>query len=251
MASPGNNISLIEMADKDKYRKSEYVSDNPLNAFAQGAYSFPRDWWIAIHWVNGMNGLYGKKLQKEAQQIGRYLEGMIRSLTAAAPITFKICYITMRYIMANQLTGYVPLDDVLKRIDKRDFLYGSTNAVAGMSGRFSGKIFTNYASTGGRFGKLPRKSKLKKGYNVSTFLLASTGSLLHLAAKTRGANVTVVDMVVAVMIGRTQSRSPLGNSLWRDLYRETRNSGLEFDANEQRAFYDMFSSFKKFLDEKK
>ena len=65
---------LIAISSNPQYRKPEFVTDNPLSAFGRGAYSFPHDWWVAIHWVNGLNGLYGESIKQQSTSIGRSLD---------------------------------------------------------------------------------------------------------------------------------------------------------------------------------
>jgi len=239
---------LIAISGNSEYRKPELVSDNPLSAFARGAYSFPLDWWVAIHWANGLNGLYGPSRREEARRIGRTLDVMFSMAVSAAPVTFKISSVVMKYIISSEFTGHVPLDKVLKRIDRKQFVLGSANVAAGFAGRQAGGLFTNYAASGGRAGarRAPRGTKLKKAGKVGNAGLASIGSLIKLAAMTRGSNVTVVDMVVALLSG--QAQTSFSAELWKDLYIEVVNSELDFNKTEEEAFYKIFNDIKTYVD---
>jgi len=219
---------LIAISGNSEYRKPELVSDNPLSAFARGAYSFPLDWWVAIHWANGLNGLYGPSRREEARRIGRTLDVMFSMAVSAAPVTFKISSVVMKYIISSEFTGHVPLDKVLKRIDRKQFVLGSANV-----GRAGAR-------------RAPRGTKLKKAGKVGNAGLASIGSLIKLAAMTRGSNVTVVDMVVALLSG--QAQTSFSAELWKDLYIEVVNSELDFNKTEEEAFYKIFNDIKTYVD---
>ena len=52
---------LLEVDDTDSIRErvQEVAAESPIASAISGAYSFPHDWWLAIHWSLGMWGYYG------------------------------------------------------------------------------------------------------------------------------------------------------------------------------------------------
>lgn len=69
--------------------EDSFLTDNtilsPIISFAQGAYSFPYDWWLAIHWVLGMQGLYGERMQRNCHRAGRDSDLMLNLAVRGFP----------------------------------------------------------------------------------------------------------------------------------------------------------------------
>jgi len=234
------NGSIIAISGRYDYRHEELVDSSPFEAFAKGAYSFPRDWWVAIHWSNGMRGLYGQKKKQQAERIGRDLMMMFRLARAGAPYVARVTYAVLSYILKNELTGIVKIDEALKRIDKRAFLHGTVNQAAGTAGRFSGGIFTSYAASGGRGGKraVPKPSKVRKIGKYSNTVLASFGALILLSARTRGVTDSV-SMMMAVFNG--SSGPKLNHDIYKALFQAVQRSGYKIDQNEDRAYHNLIN----------
>ena len=57
MTGPASETDLIIRSQSGPPPDQGLMADNPilspLLSFAHGAYSFPQDWWLSIHWVLG------------------------------------------------------------------------------------------------------------------------------------------------------------------------------------------------------
>ena len=88
-------------------------------AFAKGAYSFPYDWWLCLHWIAGMQGLYGDDMQRRCRRVGLDIDVMINMARSGLPLTYKAATVVVKDVLQQELTRCTTLDVALQRIDRR------------------------------------------------------------------------------------------------------------------------------------
>jgi len=76
-------------------------------------------------------------------------------------------------------------------------------------------------------------------------ILASFGSLLHLAIRTHGTNVTPVAMIFAMMNGN--SSRGVDGKVWSDLFNALMVTDYKIAAAEEKAYYTMLNNMKAVL----
>lgn len=242
-------LSLVSLANQKQVPRGYTLTNNPLFDFLKGAYSFPHDWWLAIHWSLGMQGLYGAGMQRRCIRIGQRVDWMLSTVRGNQSITYKAVIAIARYIISNEFTRCVALDTALKRIDKTRVLQGGVSISSTLAGRFTGGLFTNYASTGGRYGKIIRKGPARPGLMASHFILASAGAIIHLAIKMEGNQVSAIDLVFAILAGTTKRILDAG--LWKDIFTAVKNCALEEDKKDQAQYQQLFSEVARFFDDRR
>lgn len=247
MGDPRTESDLVAMAERNQRPDDSLLLDNPVVAFARGAYSFPFDWTLALHWTLGMQGVYGTEMQRRCQNLGHVMDAMVHVARVGMPATYQITAAVLNYIFRNELTRCLALDAAMQRIDRGKALYGAGNAASGVAGRFAGGMFTLYASTGGRFGQAARTGPQRYGFVASNLVLASTGAIIKLAIKTRGAGVTVVDMALAILAGTSQSL--FSNEQWKAIFRAYQTCTLPANAEDQESFRQIFDALHQYSQE--
>lgn len=249
MADPRTESDLIAMAERGQRPDDSLLLDNPVVAFAKGAYSFPFDWTLALHWTLGMQGVYGADMQQRCRSLGHVMDAMINLARAGLPATYQITAAVLNYIVRDELTRCVAFDAALQRIDRKKAMLGAGNAASALAGRFAGGMFTLYASTGGRFGQAARTGPQRYGFIASNLVLASTGAIIKLAIKTRGAGVTVVDMALAILAGTSQTL--FTNEQWKAIFRAYQNCTLPSNAEDQDSFKRLFDALHEYTKDAK
>lgn len=132
-------------------KKFATVDDASWFRFLHGAYEHPKDWWIGIIQLQMIAGYWGRDRKSEA---------MIRQSALNAAFQGFSSLSTPQ--KENVLSGIVQ--------------YNYENRKSDISGRITGSVFTNFASTGGLFGarKLGASSKFSvAGVN---FLISRYGA---------------------------------------------------------------------------
>ena len=250
MSEPPTELELLDRAESGAPNE-ETLADNPILApvvsFVRGAYSFPHDWWLGIHWVLGMQGVYGPRMQASCQRISRQLDTMMDLAVRGFPLSYRLTSVVVKYLLRDELTRCASLDATLQRFDRMRILGGAVNLASAFAGRYAGGVFTLYASTGGRFGRNARTGAVRYGYIFSNLLLASTGSLVKLAIETRGVGVTVADMAIVMLTGR--AGAAFTSDEWVAIYRGVEECALTIDLSDQEAYRLLNQALVEYHDE--
>ncbi|MEM8800749.1 MAG: hypothetical protein AAGF15_11795 [Pseudomonadota bacterium] len=189
-------------------------------------------------------------MQQKCRAIGQTMDLMIGLARTSGPLTYKMTSAVLNYVLRNELARCVALDSALKKIDRAQLGYAAANAGSATAGRYAGGLFTLYASTGGRFGSRVRTGPVKYGYIASNVLLASTGSIVRLAIKTRGIGVSAADVAIVLLTGRAEAA--FSNEIWREIFLGVqRCKNLRTDAQDEIAFNQLFAEIDKFTSEVK
>jgi len=237
---------LLEVDDTDSIRErvQEVAAESPIASAISGAYSFPHDWWLAIHWSLGMWGYYGDYMQSKAEEAGRRLETVLVTVKFSSPYTFKAVSAVVNYVLADKLASCVALDQALKRIDRSRVGTSAANLSSAVAGRVAGGLFTTFAVTGGRFGTAVRRSPAQPGIIGSNFALATTGAALRLAIKTGGAETSAADLALAILAGTTK-RVITSTATWADIIRGVRDCSYQTNPKEEKHYNAIFRQIRQ------
>lgn len=196
--------------------------------FARGAYSAPHDWWLAIQWSLGIQGVYGDKMRSQCEEVGRRLDLLMLTVKYGTPHVYKGVSAVLKFLIMNEQSSCVGLNTALTRIDQnkaRSFAY---RKAAQFAGRYSGGLFTFYASTGGRYGRLARENPAKLGFAGSHIALTLAGTVIHVAIKTGGVGICAADLMLALVTGVIQP--VIKPKTWADIMRAIPECSTPIDA---------------------
>ena len=234
----GEDLDAFKRKAEDRSQDTlDLLSNNPVIAFVEGAYSFPHDWWLAIHWALGLQGVYGAEMQRTCQRIGRDVDSVISLGVRASPHVYKVTSVALDYLFTGETTTCEPIQKALAKIDRGRLALGTANAASRMAGRMAGGYFTTYASTGGRFGRGALPKTIRAGASISNTVLATIGAVIKLAIHTRGRGNDVVDLWVAILTGK--AGPILTSQQYRELFEAVGKCALTMNQSDYRSFIDV------------
>lgn len=237
------DLSLIERASRPPSKETiDHLSNNPIISFVSAAYSFPHDWWLAIHWILGLQGLYGSLVKENSLRIARDLDTVIALGVKASPNVYSVTAVTLDFIFTGNTNDCPAAREVLSQIDRNQLGNDPVDVGSRMTGRYAGGLFTLYASTGGRFGSIAQVQPQKTGFVFSNLMLASVGAIIKLIIK-NGATITVVDMWSAILTG--SDRPVLTPEQYKKLFRAIQSCNLSMDKANRRHFDGLHQNFAK------
>lgn len=143
---------------------SEFARGNEASwsRFLKGAYSHPVTWWIGIIQLQMQMGVWGSQHKAISQ--------------SRASVLWQVTS-PVRDELASLGTGSsAPILEAIVR-------YNLKHRKADIVGRFSGGVFTNYASTGGRFGNARLSPTAKRVRAVTNLSIASYGAAIKAIAE--------------------------------------------------------------------
>lgn len=132
-----------------------------LSRFIGGAYNHPITWWIGVFQLQMQMGIWGHRWQSAASLRSNEL------WVATKPLHPNVAATVQRH-------GSATLETVVR--------YNLKYRKADILGRFAGAQFTNYASTGGRYGarRIGAAGKLMRA--PTNFALATYGAMIQAIA---------------------------------------------------------------------
>jgi len=200
--TPGDAVQIF-CSDPNFLEQSAAKKPNAIVQFFQGAYSYPRDWWVGILWCMMALGTFGGESKRRADAWGRDLETLLR---------FGI----NNPELASRLIG--------------TYLHHQTQNSPAFYGRIAGGVFTGYASRGGRFGNGVLSFGTKAASTSANFILATTGAMI-LAVKYGGRDiVSIMDAAITGDYG-----PDLSNAQYKELFRAVVESNVPVPQAEQDA----------------
>lgn len=238
MSVPATESDLLRLADNRAIPEEGLARNNPITAMLRGAYSFPHDWWLAIHWSLGLRGAYGGHMQNKCRQVADQMDVLLWTVRNGAEPTYKAVAAVVNYVLSNELTRCAAMDLALKRIDKGKAFQGTANTAGAIAGRIAGGAFTHFAATGGRYGAVLRNSPAKPGILASNFVLASAGAVVRLAIKTKGVRASAADLALAILAG--SDGQLIRDTVWADIIRAVQICALKANAGDHSAFDKLF-----------
>ncbi len=158
-------------------------NETAWHRFIKGAYNHPITWWIGIIQLQMQMGIWGFQEKSRAQTRASLL------WQVSKPIR-------------DELAGLA--GDNSTPILEAFVKYNLKHRKADIIGRFTGGIFTNYASTGGRFGNKRLPSNAKKVRTITNLGIASYGAAIKAIAQ--GMN-TYQAVIQSILTGRPEQIS--------------------------------------------
>jgi len=153
-----NNVQSLNAQQLNTF-KSQFAHGNQAawHRFIVGAYNHPLTWWIGIIQLQMQMGIWGHHQKSIASTRASLLWQITEPLR-------------------NELDKAVRGEDTpfLSGIIR----YNLKHHKADISGRLLGGVFTNYASTGGRFGNKRLSQNAKRVRTVTNLALASYGAAI-------------------------------------------------------------------------
>lgn len=193
--------------DPNFLEKASAKKPNAVLSFIKGAYSHPRDWWVGIIWGLMSLGTFGEDAKKNADAWGRDLDTILVFTRNNPILVMRMLAVYLKHKAMNEPEFY---------------------------GRIAGGMFTNFASTGGRFGKrvLPRSLKFASGR--ANFILATTGAMI-LSIKYGGR-----DIISAIDAALTGDYSPdVSAEQYKEIFRAALESDIPIPQAEQDALVEI------------
>lgn len=175
-------LQNAEAQEVDLFLQSlTYGNEGSVRRFLKGAYNHPVTWWIGVFQLQMQKGMWGSRRQASASMRASFLSQALRPVW-------------------NEAVGTLDGNDapILAGIARYNLKYRK----ADIAGRFAGGQFTNYASTGGRFGNTRLSSNAKRVRMVTNFGIASYGAAIKAVAM---GYVRVEALVQAVLTGRPEN----------------------------------------------
>lgn len=155
-------------------------NDAAWHRFLKGAYNHPITWWIGIFQLAMQTGMLGHKHRSNA--------------SARASLLWQVTEPLRREIESGLAGEGTPILSSVVR-------YNLRHRKADIVGRLVGGTFTNYASTGGRFGNRRLSGNAKRVRTITNFGLASYGAAIKAMAK---GNKTVESVLQSILTGRPE-----------------------------------------------
>lgn len=152
--------------------------------FLHGAYNHPITWWIGIFQLQMQVGMWGHQ---------RRMAASLRATSVSQALG------VLRNEAGNVLNGEG--SQLLSAIVRYNIKYRKADIV----GRMLGGGFTNYASTGGRFGERRLSKPEKTGRWATNFAIASYGASIKAVAEGYRSADAVVQ---AILTGRPERLPP-------------------------------------------
>lgn len=194
-------------SDPNFLEKATAKKPNIVLRFLKGAYSHPRDWWVGVIWCLMATGIFGSAAKKNADSWGRDLETILIMAKKNPVVTIRMLAVYLKHKVMSEPEFY---------------------------GRLAGGMFTNYASTGGRFGRRLLPTGAKMGASAVNFVLATTGAMI-LSIKYGGK-----DIVSALDAAITGDYLPdISASQYKELFREALESSAPIPQAEQDALVEI------------
>lgn len=158
-----NNIQSLSGAEINNFADNFATTNKAAwSRFLKGAYNHPITWWIGVIQLQMQAGLWSSRHEAAAQvrastlwQVSRPIREELAGLAEGKP------------------------SPILAAIVK----YNVINRKADIAGRLSGGVFTNYASTGGRFGNRRISPTAKRLRATTNLVIASYGAAIKAIAK--------------------------------------------------------------------
>jgi len=171
-----SNTNSLEQSDIDNFT-IDFAKGNEAAwyRFIKGAYNHPITWWIGIVQLKMQMGIWGFQQKAQSQVRANILWQVSKPLR-------------------DELSGIATGEStpILEAFVK----YNLKHRKSDITGRFVGGMFTNYASTGGRFGNSKLSSNAKKVRTITNLGIASYGAAIKAIAQGMNTYEAVIQSVL-------------------------------------------------------
>jgi hypothetical protein len=207
---------LQKAANKKPQSTFDYLS-SIISGFAEGAYSWPFDFSLCLHWIAGSAGFYGGQIKTNCDY---HRDRIISLMSQAGSLTY---YLIVRGILWKLLNNEQARQIIKKELGDLEIADEFMNRLPNllhsgsrMTGRYlSGKAFTEWMESGGRI-----KGKASKGKSLAigtfNFFALCWGASLHASIK-NPRDFDVITIFVSIITGDPNYQ--LSDEEYKALYR--------------------------------
>lgn len=194
-----------------------------VTGFAVGAYSWPFDYTLCLHWMAGTAGIYGSSMKATCDY---HTQRILMILDAAKTAAYYLIFRGMLLDILGNPQGRQLTGEVLSNISP-----------SRMAGRFaSGAAFTAWMQSGGRIGAAASQGK-RLGIVSFNFLAVSWGSAVHVSCKSP-AGIDLVSIFVNWLTGDPNVR--LSDDQYRALFSAAYEASQNALSDADRSDYENF-----------
>lgn len=143
--------------------------------FSRGVYNHPLTWWIGVFQVQQQLGVWGTTWRGSASVKANSLK------TVLTPV--------LEELKGMALGKESPLVDAIIK-------FNLEQRKADLAGRIMGGLFTNYATTGGRFGAKNIGNSIKLPIKINNFILSAYGAAIKGMHDAQGSLEAVVQAIL-------------------------------------------------------
>jgi len=187
-----NEISNVPEYERDAFlEKFSHGRAPAWQRFVKAGYNQPITWWIGVIQCQMQMGIWGQRYKGNAQ--------------VTASLFNQITKPVQDELIGLAFGGDAPITKAAFSVCKKHFK-------ADMSGRFAAGFFTNYVSTGGRFGKGALSKTSRTLMAITNFAVAGYGAAIQAIAN----GMTTKEAVIqSMLIGKASNvlRSDPGEDL--------------------------------------
>ncbi len=188
-----SELELLEKANDEGPGILETVGQ-AITGFAEGAYSWPFDYTLCLHWIAGSSGVYGSSMKNTCDY---HTQRILMVLDAAKSVAY---YLIFRGILVDILGNAQG-----RRLTGEALSHLNVSKIAGRMA--SGAAFTAWMQTGGRLGAAASRGK-KLGITSFNFLAVSWGAAVHVSCKSPS-GIDAVSIFVNWLSGDPNIKLPM------------------------------------------
>lgn len=220
---PGNLVGYDEPDFLEQAAREpgmlDYVGE-VISGFVAGAYSWPFDYTLCLHWIVGSTGLYGPRVQDTCE---RHANRIISILDLSGRVTYYLIFRGMLIKALGDENARRAMGEALSRVSGEDaarvfmdHLPELTHSASRFIGRtMTGAAFTAWMQTGGRIGRAVGMGR-RVGIASFNFIALLWGAALHASLKHPG-DFDIVSVMVSWLTGDPNFH--LSQEAYTELYR--------------------------------
>lgn len=213
---PEDDTTQIEIPADDPSFLPRVAQKNPpsalerarsiLGSFAEGAYSWPFDYTLGIHWAVGMTGFYGAAVRQNCVYHGQRVSSLLR---AGLRVAYYLVFRGLLWRLMSNETAQNLASEALDAADRERLMEDLTrslpdieNAGAQFAGRFaSGAFFNRWMQSRVRGAQLGRaQGAASVGLMTGNFIILMWGSAIHSSIRHPG-DFGIIEIFVAMING--------------------------------------------------
>lgn len=161
------------------------VLGNLITGFAEGAYSWPYDWTLCMHWIAGTAGYYGSRVQDTCN---RHTNRIVSTVGQSARLAYYLFFRGLLMKLAGNSAVQEGARLAIRQVDW-DLLLRTLPPLAHAGSRYAGRsmtgsAFTAWMASGGRISAAPRGRAI--GVASFNFVALLWGSALHVSLENPG-----------------------------------------------------------------
>lgn len=209
---------LVKATSKNPPSIFDRVKSSITN-FAEGAYSWPFDYTLCIHWIAGTAGLYGPRVK---QTCDYHTDRVLTVLNAARLVAYYLVFRGVLWKIATNETTQSMVGDALGAEGRRVLaeqlrrqIPNLAGAAERATGRFgSGMFFTRWMSSKVK-GRGGGKTELRL-LGGTNFVMLLWGSAIHTSIQHPG-NLGLIEIFVGWINGDSEYNVP--DELYTEIFR--------------------------------